>query len=406
LEQYWDPDLSLIEWRTRMADSGWACPNWPREWCGRSLPAAAAMIVSEEIFRVGAVGVPEGVGVHLAASTILEHGSEPVKERFIHKTVTGEVTWCQLFSEPGAGSDLAGLTTRADPDGDEWIVKGQKVWNTSAGHADFGLLLARTDWGVAKHRGITCFAIPMDQPGVEVRPLRQMNGHASFNEVFLDEARVPPDHVIGQINGGWSVAVTTLAHERRWTPLGRGSPSKSVAPGRALREAAEEIARVAKPYEWYPQRAGRVDLVLPRANANGRNSDPLIRQEIARVLGRASASKWTAQRAAAARALDRPPGPEGSLGKLASSNVARAASRAHGLIAGASGMLSGSDAPLGGTITEIFLSVPAVSIAGGTDEIQHNIIGERVLRLPKEPDPARDLPFREIRIQRPVGEIS
>jgi alkylation response protein AidB-like acyl-CoA dehydrogenase len=406
LEQHWDPDLGLIEWRTRMADSGWACPNWPREWCGRALPAAAAMVVSEEIVRIGAVGVPEGVGMHLAASTILEHGSEPLKERFIRKTVTGEATWCQLFSEPGAGSDLAGLTTRAARDGNEWIVKGQKVWNTSAGHADFGLLLARTDWGVAKHRGITYFAIPMHQPGIEVRPLRQMNGHASFNEVFLDDARVPPDHVIGEINGGWSVALTTLAHERRLAPLGRDRPSKSVAPGRALREAAEEIARVAEPYKWYPQRAGRVDLVLPQAKATGRSGDPLIRQEIARVVGRARASKWTAQRAAAARALGRPPGPEGSLGKLASSNIARAGSRVHGLIAGASGMLSGSDAPLGGTITEIFLSVPAVSIAGGTDEIQHNIIGERVLRLPKEPDPARDLPFREIRIQRPVGEIS
>jgi alkylation response protein AidB-like acyl-CoA dehydrogenase len=397
LEQHWDPELSLIEWRTQLADSGWACPSWPVAWCGRGLPTPAVEAVSDEIARAGAVGVPEGVGMHLAAPTILEHGSEAVKMRFIRKTVTGEIMWCQLFSEPGAGSDLAGLTTRADRDGDEWIVRGQKLWNTSAGHADFGLLLARTDWNVPKHRGITYFVLPMRQPGVEVRPLRQMNGHASFNEVFLDEARVPADHVVGQVNGGWSVALTTLAHERRLAPVGRGIPAAAVRQGRAVREAAEEIARVAEPYRWYPQRAGRVDLVIPQAKATGRAADPLVRQEIARLICLARASQWTAQRAAAARARGRPPGPEGSLGKLASSNIARAASRVHTLIAGASGMLAGSDAPLEGTITEIFLSVPAVSIAGGTDEIQHNIIGERVLGLAKEPDPVRNLPFRDVR---------
>jgi alkylation response protein AidB-like acyl-CoA dehydrogenase len=397
LKQRWDPELSLIEWRTRLADSGWARPNWPVAWCGRGLPAATLDAVSDEIAKAGAVGVPDGVGMHLAAPTLLEHGSETVKMRFIRKTVTGEITWCQLFSEPGAGSDLASLTTRAERDGDEWVVTGQKVWNTSAGHADFGLLLARTDWGLPKHRGITYFAISMRQSGVEVRPLRQMNGHASFNEVFLDEARVPANHVIGEVNGGWSVALTTLAHERRLAPAGRGALVTSGSPGRTMREAAEEIARVSEPYKWYPQRAGRVDLVIPQAKVTRRGDDPLVRQEITRLICLARASQWTAQRASAARALGRPPGPEGSLGKLASSNIARAASRVHGLIAGASGMLAGSDAPLAGTITEVFLSVPAVSIAGGTDEIQHNIIGERVLGLPKEPDPIRDLPFREVR---------
>lgn len=397
LDEHWDPELSLIEWRTLLTLSGWACPNWPVEWCGRGLPASAVGVVSDEIAKVGAVGVPDGVGMNLAAATILEHGSEAVKARFIRQTVTGEITWCQLFSEPGSGSDLASLTTRAEQDGDEWIVRGQKLWNTSARHADFGLLLARTDWDVPKHRGITYFILPMRQQGVEVRPLRQMNGHASFNEVFLDEARVPVDHVIGQVNGGWSGALTTLAHERRLGPVGRRLPAGAIGEGRAVREAAEEAARVAEPYRWYPQRAGRVDLVIPQAKATGRAADPLVRQEIARLICLARVSQWTAQRAAAARLRGRPPGPEGSLGKLASSNIARAASRVHTLIAGSSGMLVGSDAPLGGTIAEIVLSVPAVSIAGGTDEIQHNIIGERVLGLPKEPDTVRDLPFRDVR---------
>jgi alkylation response protein AidB-like acyl-CoA dehydrogenase len=394
LRANWDPDLSLLEWRTRLADSGWGCPTWPLSWCGRSLPVSVAGALVAEIERAGAVGVPEGVGMHLAAPTILEHGSDELKRRLLRPTATGEITWCQLFSEPGAGSDLAGLTTRADRDGDEWIVNGQKVWNTSAGHADFGLLLARSDWDVPKHGGITYFALPMHQPGVEVRPLRQMNGHASFNEVFLDGARVPAGNVIGDVSNGWRVALTTLAHERRLAAM-RGSSTHATV-GRAAQEAAVEQVQVWEPYKWYPQRAGRVDLVAERAAAAGKDTDPLVRQEIARVTALAQSAKWTAQRAAAAQALGRPPGPEGSLGKLASSNIARAASHAHGLIAGASGMLSGSDAPLGGTITEVLLSVPAVSIAGGTDEIQHNILAERILGLPREPDASRDLPFRQV----------
>jgi alkylation response protein AidB-like acyl-CoA dehydrogenase len=354
-----------------------------------------AEAVADEIVRAGGVGVPEGVGMHLAAPTILEHGSDDLKERFLRRTVVGEITWCQLFSEPGAGSDLAGLTTRASRDGDEWVVNGQKVWNTSAGHADFGLLLARTDWDVPKHSGISYFAIPMHQTGIDVRPLRQMNGHASFNEVFLDDARVAAANVIGDAGKGWAVALTTLAHERRLATA-RSSGSGAGGSGRALREAAVERAKVFEPYKWYPQRAGRVDLVIERAVVTGKNTDPLVRQEIARLLALAWSAKWTAQRAATARALGRPPGPEGSLGKLASSNIARSAARVHSLIAGPTGMLSGPDAPLGGTITEIFLSVPAVSIAGGTDEIQHNILAERILGLPKEPDASRDVPFRQV----------
>jgi len=196
LAEAWDPGLSLAQWRARLADSGWGCPAWPREWCGRGLPAAAAGVVAQEFARAGAVAAPEGVGMNLAGPTILEHGSDELKRRFLRSTVTGEISWCQLFSEPGAGSDLAGLQARAERDGDGFAVSGQKVWNTSAYHADFGLLLARTDWDVPKHRGITYFILPMRQPGVEVRPLRQMNGHASFNEVFLDRARVPAGNVI------------------------------------------------------------------------------------------------------------------------------------------------------------------------------------------------------------------
>jgi alkylation response protein AidB-like acyl-CoA dehydrogenase len=310
--------------------------------------------------------------------------------------ITGEDTWCQLFSEPGSGSDLAGLTTRADLDEDEWVVNGQKVWTTSAHHARFGMLLARTNWDVPKHRGITYFVIDMQQPGVVVRPLRQMNGHASFNEVFFSDARVSIANVIGQVGNGWAVALATLAHERR---LAEGMRTLGQAPstkGRVYDEYRAETASVMEPYKWYPQRAGRPDLVVERAQATGRDRDPIVRQAMAKLLILARTAEWTARRARAARVLGRPPGPEGSLGKLAASQIARAAAEVHTLITGADAMLSRSDGPLDGVIAEVLLSVPAVSIAGGTDEIQRNILGERVLGLPKEPAEEVGKPFRDV----------
>jgi alkylation response protein AidB-like acyl-CoA dehydrogenase len=390
----WDPDLSLVEWRARLADSGWACPAWPRRWCGRSLPARYIELVAEELARAGVPGPAEGPGVHIAAPTILEHGSEDLK-RLIRPSVTGELTWCQLFSEPGAGSDLAGLTTRAERDGDDWLVSGQKVWTTGALHADLGLLPARTDWDAPKHEGITYFVLPMRQPGVEVRPLRQMNGHASFNEVFLDGARVPAGSVIGQVGQGWRVALTTLASERRLA-ADRPAAAPAGSGGRAWREAIAERVAVTEPHRWYPQRAGRPDLLVERAAAAGKEGDPVVRQQVARVTALARSAAWMAQRAAAARALGRPPGAEGSLGKLAGSDIAREAAWAHSLIADASGMLAGPAAPLDGTIAEILVSVPAISIAGGTDEIQRTIVGERILGLPREADPFRGVPFRNV----------
>jgi alkylation response protein AidB-like acyl-CoA dehydrogenase len=363
-------------------------------WGGRELPAAAAASIANTIAEFGAPGAPQTVGMLLAAPTLVEHGSSELNARLLKKTATGEIVWCQLFSEPGAGSDLAGLTTRAVRDGDEWVIAGQKVWNTGAAQADLGLLLARTDWDVPKHAGITYFVLPMRQPGVEVRPLRQMNGHASFNEVFLDDARVPGGNVVGEVGHGWQTALTTLAHERRLATSTRVAMPRD-ATGRVWREALAEQRAASEPHKWYPQRAGRTDLLAERAVATGRSSDPLVRQEVARVVGLATAAQLTAQRAAVARTSGRM-GPEGSLGKLMSSVIARAASRAHSAITGTAGMLAAPDAPLGGLITEIFVSVPGQSIAGGTDEIQHNIIGERILGLPKEPASDRDLPFRRV----------
>jgi alkylation response protein AidB-like acyl-CoA dehydrogenase len=394
LAEHWDPDLPLVEWRKVLVASGWAVPSWPERWHGRGLPAWTDEVVADEIRAIGAVGLPLGSGAWLAGPTILEHGPDSVRERLLGPILTGEETWCQLFSEPGAGSDLAGLTTRAELDGDEWVVNGQKVWNTSAHHAEFGMLVARTDWDVPKHRGLTYFALPMRQPGVEARPLRQMNDHSSFNEVFMTDARIPRDYVVGRVGDGWTVALTTLAYERRFGAMGR--PHFSDRSGRALDEARQEAAEHFATYAWYPQRAGRVDLVVDRARASGRSDDPVIRQAIAKLLSMHRASGWTADRARAARALGRPPGAEGSIGKLALSEVARQAARVHTLLVGSDGMLNGRDSPLDGIIAEILVSVPAQSIAGGTDEIQRNILGEKVLGLPREPTTDRDTPFRDL----------
>ena len=394
IRDHWHADLPLGEWRRLLLDSGWAAPSWPAEWFGRALPPAADAIVGEELARVGAVGPPLGAGVGLAAPTLLAHGSDHLKRTLLAPILTGEHTWCQLFSEPGSGSDLAGLTTRAERDGDEWVVNGQKLWSTSAHHADFGMLLARTDWDVPKHFGITYFVLPMQQPGVEARPLRQMNGHASFNEVFLDDARVPDVNVVGTAGDGWRVALSTLAHERGFATMRRRRVD--AGGGRALREAAAEAEAYFATYSWYPQRAGRPDLVGDVAAATGRNRDTVARQRIAAVVSRQRAHDWTARRAQAARAAGRSPGPEGSLGKLGASEVARSAASTHSLLAGAAGTLTGGDGLLDGVVAEILTSVPAQSIAGGTDEIQRNIIGERVLGLPKEPSVDRDVRFRDV----------
>ena len=395
LEANWDPEASLAEWRGKLADSGWGMPMWPKQWFGRDLPQALAPAVDAEFARIDAVGVAK-TGIRLlAAATLLEHGSDAQKARYLRRILTGEDTWCQLFSEPGSGSDLAGATTRADFDGENWIVNGQKVWTTSAHHADYGLLLARTDWDSPKHQGLSYFILDMRQPGVEVRPLKQMNGHASFNQVFFTDAVIPPENQIAKIGEGWSVAITTLAHERRGADGLRGQARESSLPGRIYEEERQEIATVMEPYKWYPQRAGRVDLVVERAVATGAIDDPVVRQEIAKLLTMARSAEWTARRARAAQEQGRPQGPEGSLGKLASSNVARLANHVHTMIAGADAMLSGTDGPLDGLIAEILVSVPATSIAGGTDEIQRNIIAERVLGMPKEPRMDRG-PFRDV----------
>jgi alkylation response protein AidB-like acyl-CoA dehydrogenase len=396
LEANWNVDHGLVEWRNKLIDSGWGVPSWPKDWFGRELPMALEGVVEDEFKRIGAVGVAKTGIRRLAAATLLAHGTDAQREKWLRRSLTGEDTWCQLFSEPGSGSDLAGATTRAEFKGNRWVINGQKVWTTSAHHADWGLLLARTDVNVPKHQGLSYFILDIHQPGVEVRPLRQMNGHASFNQVFFNDAEVPPEYLVSEVGRGWAVATTTLMHERRGADGIRTWGMASGGVGRVYDEERAESATVMEPYKWYPQRAGRVDLVMERAKATARASDPMVRQEIAKLLCMSKTAEWTARRARAAQMQGRPQGPEGSLGKLVSSHVARAAARVHTLISGADAMLTGEDGAMGGLIAEILVSVPAGSIAGGTDEIQRNIIAERVLGMPKEPRTDNDRPFRDV----------
>ncbi len=395
LEENWDPDAKLVEWRSKLVDSGWGMPTWPERWYGRGLSGEQAAAVLDVFAEAGAVGVASGGPGRLAAVTILEHGTDAQKEKYLRRILTGEDLWCQLFSEPGSGSDLAGATTRADRIDDGWRINGQKVWNTSAHHARYGLLVARTDWDLPKHQGLSYFLLDMDQEGVNVKQLKQMNGHASFNEVFFTDAFIPHGEMLGQEGDGWKVAMTTLANERRMADVLRNA-SSGERRGSIYEEVRRENEVLMAPYTWYPQRAGRVDLLVKRAQETGRIQDPVVRQEIAKVLIMARSAEWTAKRARAAQQQGRPQGPEGSLGKLAASNVARAAAQAHTLITGADALLSGEQSAENGIIAEILVSVPAISIAGGTDEIQRNIIAERVLGMEKEPRFDQG-PFRDVR---------
>ena len=384
LEHNWDPNLDLFEWRNKLADSGWGLPNWPSDWYGRDLPVGLVPIVEEEFQRIGALPIPKSGIRMLAAATILNHGTEMHKEKFLRRIVTGEDVWCQLFSEPGSGSDLAGATTKAVMVGNKWVVNGQKVWTTSAHKAHWGLLLARTDMDATKHDGLSYFIIDMKQPGVETQPLKQMNGYASFNQVFLTDAEVLPDFQVAELGDGWKVATTTLMHERRAADSLRAWGQVPDTDGPIYDQERAEVETTMAPYKWYPQRAGRVDLIMQRAKETGAIKDPAVRQEIAKLMTLHKSAEWTARRARSAQEQGKPQGPEGSLGKLAASNVARAAAKVHTMISGADSMLSGDDSPENGTVAEVLISFPASSIAGGTDEIQKNIISERVLDMPKE----------------------
>jgi alkylation response protein AidB-like acyl-CoA dehydrogenase len=417
LEENWDAELTVVEWWDRLGAAGWAAPMLPPDRYGRGLSRRDAIRASRAITAFGALGPPVGLGLALAAPTIATHGTPEQVEHYLRDIVTGRKAWCQLFSEPGAGSDLAGLTTRAERDGDVWVVNGQKVW-TSGGHlADLGMLLARTDPNVPKHQGITWFAFDMHQPGVEVRPLRQMTGSANFNEVFLTDAVVGDDARIGNLNDGWAVANTTLQYERAGMGAGGDGPpaGRFAHPGTVaghLARRAGDFVRLAHPDEELPQPAGRgaspAEPYIGLARSFGKDRDPVVRQALARLHTLRELSRMNTERHRATVAAGSDIPGIANFSKLLMADIVRLTRDLGLLILGPRGTLhaydEGGRAALVGQVggegaiaaTSQALQAQAMPIFGGTDQIQRNIIAERTLGLPKEPGDLSRVPFSQL----------
>ena len=422
LEENWDPDLTCGQWWERLGTSGWAAPTLPPHAYGRGVARSVGVQIAQAISEFGALGPPNGLGLLLAAPTIADHGTQEQIDTYVRDIVTGRKAWCQLFSEPGAGSDLAGLTTRAVEDGDEWVVDGQKVWTSLGQSADMGMLIARTAPDLPKHQGITYFAFDMHQPGVEVRPLRELTGHALFNEVFLTEARVPTAAIIGGRNNGWAVANTTLGHERSGLGAGGGSTGVAlVTPG----SIAGNLDRRAGDFAPAPpnskkksagdrqpkksrRRSGMGDLLIDLARGNGSGTDAAVRQDLVRLYILSELGRYNAERVKAVRSSGGDVPGMANIAKLSMSNIVRL-QRDLGLrVVGAQGMLHAYDAkdqktldeatgnPFLNAVTMTALYAQAPPIYGGTDQIQRNILGERILGLPKEPGNEKDLPFADL----------
>ena len=343
-------------WAQKVFDAGFGWISGPPAYGGRGLPRDYQRIYHSVAAEYATPSMSAyGIGLGMVAPTILAHATEEVKQAYLRQMYRGDIVGCQLFSEPGSGSDLASLQTRAVRDGDEWIVNGQKVWTSGAQFSDIGEIICRTDPDLPKHRGLTGFVVDMHAPGVEVRPLRQMTGGASFNEVFFTDVRIPDSHRLGDVNGGWTVALTTLMNER--AAIGGGGGGVGLPTSTRLVELTRAL---------------------------GRSEDPLIRQQLAQVIINERVARYTNLRAMAKIAVGQLPGPEMSLAKLSlTANMVRTCD----LLSSALGPALITDTGAWGTYawSEFVLGVPGMRIAGGSDEVLRNILGERVLGLPKEP---------------------
>ncbi|MEO5723295.1 MAG: acyl-CoA dehydrogenase family protein [Ilumatobacteraceae bacterium] len=338
------PDLVTdgVAWQRRLYDAGFAGIHWPQEYGGRGMTAAHNAEWQYQCALAGVPSVLNMVGLVLAAGALLRFGTDEQKHAHLHQTLRANQVWCQLFSEPGAGSDLAGLTTRAERDGDRFLLNGQKVWCSGGRYSNWGILMARTDPDVAKHEGISFFAVPMNLPGIEVRPLKQMTGEAEFDEVFFTDVELPVHHLLGPLHGGWNVGMTVLTSER-------GHIGTSIV---GLERRMESMSRLAE----------------------GRHLDETQRQRLVALISRGTAMKAMAQRQGPVAST------AASLMKLGITEMMFDAAMLRGDLGGAEALLAGPDA-------SGMLAAPGGRIAGGTSQVQRNIIGERLLGLPREPRP-------------------
>jgi acyl-CoA dehydrogenase len=357
------------EWRAKKYDAGLGYITGAAEYGGRELPGSYERLYNNLESKYEVPGQSFfGIGLGMVAPTIKDHAQPHVKAKYLPAMYRADLVGCQLFSEPGAGSDLAGLQTKAERDGDEWLITGQKVWTSGAQYSDIGEIICRTDPDLPKHKGLTGFIVDMRAPGVEVRPLRQMTGGASFNEVFFNEVRVPDDHRLGDVNQGWSVALTTLMNERSSIGAGGGGGGLGIA----------SVTRLAEMLRQF-----------------GQADNAVLRDELMDVYTRYQVAKFTNQRALDRIKAGQLPGPEMSIAKMAlTDNLLRTAS----FVAKVLGPRMVADTGEWGTYAwgRFLCGVPGMRIAGGTDEVLRNIVGERVLGLPKEPGIDSNSPFKDI----------
>jgi alkylation response protein AidB-like acyl-CoA dehydrogenase len=351
-------------WQRMKFEAGLTKIPWEPEYGGRNGTAMQQVIFNQEEARYSVPSAAFVIGLGMIAPTIKACGTEQQRDRYLTKLLRGEEIWCQLFSEPGAGSDVASLATTATRDGDEWVINGQKVWTSGAQYSDFGEIICRTAPDAEKHKGITAFIVDMKAPGVTIKPLKQMNGGASFNEVFFDDVRVPHANVLGDVNEGWTVAITTLMNER--VAIGSGGGGGS--------------------------RAGVTDLI-ELARRRGVAGDPVIRQGIADVYARSRIQRFLSMRTLTAASKGRMPGPEGSIGKLFGAQIMTRTGELALEIVGPAGMAAADDDY---RWNQGLLAAPAAHIAGGSDEVMKNIIGERVLGLPGEPRVDKGVAWKDV----------
>lgn len=358
-------------WQKKKFDAGWACLRWPKQYGGRGATAMQSVIWGQEERRYKTPPDIFGIGIGMAGPTLMAHAKEEQKLRWLPVMASGEEIWCQLFSEPSAGSDLAGLRTTAVRDGDSWIINGQKIWTTGAQFCDYGILVARSDPNAPKHKGLTYFVVDMKSPGVEVRPITQINGGQGFNEVFFTDVRIPDDYRLEGVGDGWRVAITTLMNERA-----------SIGAGGGTGGGVGDLLTLAR-----------------RCTIDGKSalSDGAVRARIADFYVRSKGLQFTAARTQSALSQGKIPGPEASLGKLVGGvliqEMAEFAMELHGMAGAVTDpQLAWSD----GAWQERYLAIPGLRIAGGTDEVLRNIIAERVLGLPPEIRTDKNIPFKDV----------
>ncbi len=359
-------------WQKRKAEAGWACIRWPEEYGGRGASAIQQVILGQEEAKVAAPDTGMfGIGQGMAAPTLMTWAQEEDKKRFIPRLASGEDIWCQLFSEPAGGSDLAALRTKAERDGDDWIINGQKIWTSGAHYSDWGILVLRTDPNVPKHKGLTYFYVDMKSPGIEIKPIKQISGDANFNEVYFTDVRVSDAQRLGEVGQGWQVAITTLMNERASIGAGGGGTKFST-----VRQLAETVQIDGKPAI----------------------EDSAVREKLATWYVQEAGLKYTSYRTLSALSRGEIPGPENSIGKYVGGVKSQdMASFAIDLLE-QQGIVRDRehDLALGSLFQDTYMSIPGLRIAGGTDEIMANIIAERVLGLPQEPRMDKGIPFTEV----------